>query len=149
MARTTERLSMRSSLVKPTVFYSGDAEKTKLNWFRYEYASEIIHHIDAELQKRLNRKGITDRRIGDFAVYFAMHMKVVAMRKLGGEFDKVPMNYQDIERFFPRLGDKLVDDLLTVVAKAWDSLLEMCSSCPTRCISERDRLTPAFDDQNL
>jgi hypothetical protein len=140
---------VKSSLVRPTAFYSGDAQKTKLNWFCYEYALEIVHFIDKGLQRRLNRKGVTDKRIVDFAVYFAKHMKVVAMQKLGGEFKAVPMNYQDIERFFPRVDDRLVDDLLTVVAKAWDSLLEVRSACPTRCISERDRLTPAFDVPNL
>jgi hypothetical protein len=85
----------------------------------------------------------------DFAVYFAKHMKVVALQKLRGEFERVPFSYQDIERFFPRLADSLVDGLLTVVAKAWDSLLELCCSCPTRCVSQRDQLTPAFDDPNL
>jgi len=140
---------VNSSLVRPTAFYSGDAQKTKLNWFCYEYASEIVQFIDKGLQRRLNRKGVTDKRIVDFAVYFAKHMKVVAMQKLGGEFDRVPISYQDVERFFPRLGDRLVDELLTVVAAAWDSLLEVCSACPTRCISERDKLTSAFDAPDL
>jgi hypothetical protein len=140
---------VRSSLVRPTVFYSSDSEKTRLNWFCYEYASEIVSHVDANLQKRLNKKGVTDRRIVDFAVYFAKHMKAVAMQKLGGQFDRVPMSCRDIEQFFGRLDDRVVDDLLTVVAEAWDSLLEICSSCPTRCVSERDQITPAFDDPNL
>jgi hypothetical protein len=144
-----ETHKVQSSLVKPTAFYSNDSEKTKLNWFCYEYASEIVSHVDAYLQKRLNRKGVTDQRLVDFAVYFSRHMKVVAMQKLSGEFDRVPMNYQDVERFLPQLDDRLVDDLLTVVARAWDDLLELCSSCPTRCISERDQVTPWFDAPNL
>ena len=140
---------MQSSMVRPTSFYSNAAEKTKLNWFCYEYASEIVSLIEPKLQKHLNRKGIPDRRVVDFAVYFAKHMKVVGMQKLGGEFDRVPMNYQDIEHFFPRLDDRLVDDLLTVVARAWDSLLGMCCSCPNRCVSERNLPMTAFDDPNL
>jgi len=140
---------MQSSLVKPTAFYSKGSEKTKLNWFCYEYAAEIVSHIDASLQKRLNRKGVTDQRIVDFAVHFSKHMRTVGMQKLGGECDRVPMSYQDIERFFPQLDDKLVDHLLTVAARAWDDLLELCSSCPTRCISERDQLTTWFDAPNL
>jgi hypothetical protein len=140
---------MKSSLVRPRSFYSSPAEKTKLNWFCYEYASEIVSMVDSRLQKRLNHKGIADRRIVDFAVYFAKHMKVVGLQKLAGEFDRVPMTYQDIERFFPRLDDRLVDDLLTVVAKAWEGMLELCCRCPSRCVSERDQLTPAFDNPNL
>ncbi len=31
----------------------------------------------------------------------------------------------------------LVDQLLTVAAKAWDSQMEACVNCPTRCISEK------------
>jgi len=97
----------------------------------------------------LKRKGVTDQRIVEFAVGFAKHMKVVAIQKLAGEFDKAPMSYRDIERVFPDLDDRLVDNLLTVVAKAWDSLLEICAVCPARCVSERDQVMPQFDDPDL
>jgi len=46
---------VKSDLVRPTEFYSSAAEKTKLNWFCCEYASEIVSHIDAYLQRRLKR----------------------------------------------------------------------------------------------
>jgi len=140
---------MQSLLVKPTAFYKDDSQKTKLNWFCYEYASEIVSRVDRRLRRRLNRKGIKDGRIVEFAAWFAKHMKVVALRTLAGQFDKVPISYRDVERFFPRIGDKLVDDLLTVVAGAWDSLLEACSECPTRCVSEKDEPAPMFDDPDL
>lgn len=149
MAGIVERFIMQPSLVRPIFFYSEDAEKTKFNWFCYEYASEIVLHIDSDFQKRLHRKGVDDLRIVDFAVYFARHMKAVVRQKLESEFNGVPMSYRDIEKFFPRLANAVVDDLLTVVAKAWDSLLEVCSVCPARCVSEREQLTEAFDDPNL
>lgn len=140
---------MNSALVKPTVFYRHVAEKTKFNWFCYEYAAEIVSCVDADLRKRLNRKGISDQRIVDFAVYFAQRMKGPIVAKLAGEVAEIHMSHVDIAGFFPDLDDKQVDRLLTLVAKAWDSLLEVCSSCPGRCISERDRPAPAFDDPNL
>jgi hypothetical protein len=140
---------VQSSLVKPTAFYSDDSEKIKLNWFCYEYALEIISEIGARLQKRLNQKGVPDGRIAEFAICFAKHMKAVALQKLGGEFDKVPMSSQDIARFLPHLDDRLVDDLLTVTVRAWEGLLEICSFCPARCISERDHVAPMFDAPDL
>lgn len=140
---------MQSSLVKPTAFYSCESEKTKLNWFCYEYASDIVSDIDDYLRRRLKRKGVTDQHIADFAVGFSRHMKAVVIRRIAGEFDAVPMSYRDIERFFPQLDDRLVNDLLTVVAAAWENLLDLCSACPTRCISEANHPTRWFDAPNL
>jgi hypothetical protein len=72
-------------------------------------------------------------------------MKVLIEQRLHGEFDRMPMNYQDIERLLPNVGDELVDRLLTLAGQAWESLLEVCSRCPIRCITERHMLTPYFD----
>jgi hypothetical protein len=137
---------MDSSIVEPGRFYSDDCQKTKLNWFCYEFASEVVSHIGRRLQKRLHKKGLTDVGIADFAVRYSKGFKVLIEQKLAGEFDRMPLNYQDIERLLPHVGDKLVDDLLTVAARAWDSLLKVCSVCPTRCISERHLRMPQFDE---
>jgi len=45
-----------------------------------------------------------------------------------------------------KITDKLVDNLLTSVFGAWESITGICVNCPSRCISERDRKAPMFDD---
>jgi hypothetical protein len=73
-------------------------------------------------------------------------MKGQILDKLAGRIPQVRLGYEEIEAFFPEIGDRLVDQVLTVVAKAWDSQTEACVVCPTRCISERDERAPMFDD---
>lgn len=97
------------------------------------------------LRKLIKRK-VSDRKIAEFCIYHANCMKAEILKQLSGQIPNVRMNYIEIEKFFPRLRDKLIDNLLTVVALSWDSQLEVCSSCPVRCISEKDRPAAMFDD---
>ena len=134
--------------VSPSRFFSTDASKTKLNWFLFEFAQETESYIHREkrLKKQLYRKGIDDGRIADFCVHYAKHMKGQILDKLAGRIPQVCIGYDEIEGFLPEIGDRLVDQVLTVLAKAWDSQTEACVACPTRCISERDEYAPMFDD---
>ena len=129
-------------------FFSTDAEKIKIHWFLFEFAQEMesFIHRDKRLKKRLSRKGVDDIRIGDFCVHYAKHMKKQIIDKLEGRISQVCIGYKEIETFLPEIGDRLVDQLLTVILKAWDSQTEACVVCPTRCISERDERAPMFDD---
>ena len=73
-------------------------------------------------------------------------MKEQILDKLEGRVMQVHIGYEEIEKFLPEIGDRLVDQVLTIIAKAWDSQTELCVVCPTRCISERDERAPMFDD---
>jgi hypothetical protein len=134
--------------ITPDRFFSNDKEKTKLNWFLFELALEIERCIAKErrLTIDLRRKGVDDHRVRDFCVHYAKHMKKEILDKLAGRTTSVGLGYLEIERFFPQIGDRLVDKLLTVVGKAWESQTGACVVCPTRCISERDERAPMFDD---
>lgn len=134
--------------VSPGSFFSTDTEKTKMNWFLFEFAQELESFMGRKkrLKRQLHRKGVDDSHIGDFCVHYAKHMKGQILDKLAGRIRQVRVGYEEIEAFFPAVGDRLVDEVLTVVANAWDSHTEACVVCPTRCISERDERAPMFDD---
>jgi hypothetical protein len=80
----------------------------------------------------------------EYAAELDSHIKRPLRKR--GRIENVSLSYQAIEDFFPRLNDKLVDDLLTSAFNAWDSITSMCVKCPTRCISEKDYKAPMFDD---
>ncbi|MFW5639988.1 MAG: hypothetical protein ACOC0H_02350, partial [Thermodesulfobacteriota bacterium] len=44
--------------ILPSDFFSKPSEKTKLNWFLFEYAFNIQSRIDQPLQRKFKRKGI-------------------------------------------------------------------------------------------
>lgn len=138
----------RRCYISPADFFSTDVEKIKLNWFLFEFAVELEMFIahDRQLRSRLLRKGVTDAQIGRFCVHYAKNMRGQILDRIAGKIPHVRISYEKIEAFFPLIGDLLVDRILNVAAKAWDSQTEGCEVCPTRCISEKDERALMFDD---
>jgi len=132
--------------ISPADFFSNDSEKTKLNWFCFEFAAEIQSHIGTPLKKRLQKAGITDDALSGFCIHYAQIMKPQVLRQIAGKQSNIYLTYLPIEEYFPTLSDKIVDALLTAAGEAWKNLTDMCVMCPTRCISERDRKAAMFDD---
>lgn len=148
ISREPKGKGARRQHVSPGSFFSTDAEKTKLNWFLFEFARELQSFISRErrLKAALRRKGVTDTQIGEFCTHYSKQMKQQILDRVAGRTANVQLGYEEIEAFFPDLGDPLIDRLLTVAAKAWDSHTEACVVCPTRCISEKEQRAPMFDD---
>jgi len=138
----------RERFISPDAFHNSETEKTKLNWFLFEYALEYEAHIqrDMKLHTRLDRKGVDDRAIAVFCIQHAKQMRWPILDRVSGKSGSIEFGYRSIEAYFPRIGDALVNHLLTTAAKAWDSLTDKCVSCPTRCISERDKKAMMFDE---
>jgi hypothetical protein len=134
--------------ISPADFFSSESEKVKFNWFLFEFALELGHFIanNRPLFNQLARKGVGGDQIARFCIYFSKQMKGQILDRVSAKLPAVRMSYEEIEMFFPSLDDRLVDGLLTMAGKAWDSLLEMCVICPTRCISERNEIAPMFSD---
>lgn len=134
--------------VKASDFYSSDAEKTKLNWFLFEYAMEMESAIaeDRELLADLRQADIGRAEIGGLCTHYAKSMKGQVLDRVAGKIEAVRVGYEEIERYLADADDDLVDRLLTHAAEAWDTLTEACGECPTRCISERFERAPMFDD---
>jgi hypothetical protein len=135
-------------LITPDQFYSTAREKTKLNWFCFEYALELEQSIkaDRKLWSRLRRKGVDAAQVAEFCVDYSKHMKKEVLLQVSGRIPQVRIQYEPIEDFFPTIGDTLVNKILDAAAKAWDSQLECCVVCPTRCISEKGERAVMFDD---
>ncbi|KHE93064.1 MAG: hypothetical protein K8F52_04520 [Candidatus Scalindua rubra] len=138
--------SCENNLIVPANFYSEESEKTKLNWFCYEYALELQTFFNQKLKRKLLKKNINKNGIADFCIYHSKFMKGPILDRLSGKNNDLEITYHPIEKFFPFIGDKLVDEILTIVGKAWDSQTEVCVQCPTRCISEKTKVAPMFDD---
>lgn len=138
----------KGKLITPDQFYSKEREKTKLNWFCFEYALELEKSIKAArgLRSKLSRKGVDAAQVSGFCVDYSKHMKEEVLLQVSGRIPQVRIRYEPIERFFPQIGDALVDQLLAAAAKAWDSHLGCCVVCPTRCISEKEQRATMFDD---
>lgn len=142
----TQSKPKRPGVISPADFFSDESEKTKLNWFCFEFAAEIQSHVGKSLKKKLQKAGVSDEELADFCIFYSKGMKPQILKRVAGKQENIHLSYLPIEQYFSSLSDKLVDDLLTVVENAWKNLTDMCAVCPTRCISERDRRSDMFDD---
>jgi hypothetical protein len=136
----------KKPLITPDHFYSKESEKTKLNWFLFEYAAEFDSKIKKPLRAKLKRQKIDDKKIAELCIHYAKHMKELILDQLSGKIKNVVHSYQPIEEFLPLLDNRLVNDLLNAAYEAWESITEMCVRCPTRCISEKDLKAHMFND---
>lgn len=73
-------------------------------------------------------------------------MKDIVLQKLSGKIKTVIMSYEPIEFYFPMLNDRMVGKMLDVISKAWGEQLDVCVICPTRCLSEKEKYCPMFDN---
>jgi hypothetical protein len=144
-----DKQKQRMRHIQPSDFLTCDEDKTKLNWFLFEFALELESFItkDRSLRSKLSIKGISDHQIGRFCIHYAKHMKSHILDRVSNQTSNIRIGYEPIEAFFPKLSDRLVDRLLTVIGKAWESQTDLCVACPTRCISEKDEKALMFDDQ--
>lgn len=137
----------KQQFILPAHFFSSDKTKTKLNWFCFEFALELEEFIcrDQQLRLQLRQKNIDDKAIANFCIQYAKGMKNQIFDRISNCTANVRFSYEEIEFYFPDVGDFLVDCLLTIAAEAWDSLIENCIHCSTRCISEKNEKAPMFD----
>jgi hypothetical protein len=136
---------MRADPIKAEYFYKNEKEKTKLNWFCYEYAFELYTEIEKSSDLNKYRKRIGENQLVSFCVYFSKAMKKSIYEKLNG-FVEVTIIYEDyITNFDQIVTNKEIDYLLNAAGRAWDQLLSMCEICPNRCISERHEKSILFD----
>jgi len=89
--------------VSPADFFTSDAEKTKLDWFLFEFALELETAIqrDKRLVAQLWRKGVGGQQVGQFCVRYAKHMKGQVLDRVSGRIPHVTIGYEEIEVFFP------------------------------------------------
>ena len=138
----------RSSTIKPTSFYSRENEKTKFNWFSYELARGVYDAVKNTTGNLLKRYKIGDEELASFSIDFSKKMQNIILQKLAGKIDTIYISYEMVEFYFPDITDKQINKILTAISEAWDELLSICETCPTRCISEKDVYCTMFDEES-
>jgi hypothetical protein len=139
-------LNPDNAKIQPNHFYSSRADKTKFNWFAFELACEIERAVPFRLKKRLAKNGYTQQTFNQSCIRLAVLLQGVALRKLSNEIPLMEISHAEVESAFPRLNDKIINQLLDGVANAWENLLCICVSCPCACVSNKEAYCPMFDD---
>lgn len=140
--------NMDYSTIEPTHFFSNQNDKTKFNWFAFELSCEIEHAVPSKLKKYILKRGYTKQTFNQSCIKLAILLQGIILKKLRNEIPDMQINYTEVEKAFPKLNDKTIDELLTCTTKAWDNLLDICVSCPSACISNKDDYCAMFDDKS-
>ncbi len=134
------------SKIEPYHFFSNQNDKTKFNWFAFELACEIEQAVPYKLKRYLSKRGYTKQTFNKSCIELASLLQGIVLKKLRNEIPDMQINYSEVEKAFPKLNDKTINRLLDCTAKAWDSLLGVCVSCPSACITNKDEYCTMFDD---
>jgi len=126
-------------------FLEGANAKIKLNWFLYEVAMEYYAHIMRCKALGRYRKQNSEEEIAQYCAYYAKRMKKSVLDRLAGMTDATEIDEEYISDYYPKNSAKQNGLLLETACAAWDSLLSVCETCPTRCLSEKDRICELFD----
>jgi hypothetical protein len=133
--------------VKASWFYTLVDEKTKFNWFCYEFACVYFENLMAEknIEIRKWKLARTKEQIAEFCAYYAKRLKKSVEDRLAKITDATELDEEFISDYCHE--NTLYEDLalLAVAAKAWDEHTLVCVTCPTRCISERHARCEFFD----
>jgi hypothetical protein len=138
---------MDYSEIQPYHFFSSQNDKTKFNWFAFELACEIDRAVPPKLKKILAKKGYTTEAFNKSCIKLARLLQAIVLKKLRNEIPEMQINYNEVETAFPKLNDKVINDLVDCTARAWDNLLGVCVNCPSACVSNKDQFSPMFDDE--
>jgi uncharacterized Fe-S radical SAM superfamily protein PflX len=131
--------------IKAEWFYKDESEKTKINWFCFEYALEFYTFIMKSEALRKYRARNSSEEIAAFCAYFAKRMKKSVYDQLAKITPEVIIDEEYIADYYPKNTQCQNIVFIYVAGEAWDNLLSVCEVCPTRCISEREKRSEFFD----
>ena len=133
--------------IKASWFYWDDSEKTKFNWFLYEYACTLYDHIRRSKNETLNRWRAkhSNKQVAEFCAYFSKRMRQSVLDSIARHAKET---IGDEEYICDYCHTNTLDEngaILETAVSAWSELLEICVICPERCITERDNRSMFFD----
>jgi hypothetical protein len=142
-----EIIMLDDTPIKSSWFYIHESERTKLNWFLYEYACTLYMHMkggkNEVLQRWKSRR--SNKQLAEFCAYFSKRMKQSIYDRLSGLTVATVGNEDYVFDLCHTNTAEENGAILDVVESSWDELLAVCEICPERCISERDEYSAFFD----
>ena len=129
-------------------FYTDSREKTKLNWFLYEYACKLFEHIGESRKKTVRewkaRRG--DERIAEFCAYFAKRMRRNAFSRSAEVREEDIITADEFIRDYWHTNTRLETGALADIGEAaWLELLESCRACTVGCLVGMHERCDFFD----
>jgi len=127
-------------------FYKDKGDKTKQNWFLYEYSNMLYSKIEESRALAAYRKKRGEEDIAAFCVYFSKRMRQSIANADAGRTSGVEINGRYVYEFYPGNTYAQTQKLLEAAVEAWDEHLQTCSACPNLCLANGYEITDMFDN---
>jgi hypothetical protein len=134
-----------ADIIQASWFYTYEFEKVKFNWFCFEFALKLYDNIKVSKQLKKWILNVNDIEIANFCAYFAKRMKKSVEDRLAGITDVTEADEEYLTDYYHTNTPKQNAVILRIIEKAWEQLLSVCVTCPTRCLSERHARCEFFD----
>jgi len=134
--------------IKASWFYTSEDEKTKMNWFLYEYACKLYDHIGESRKKTVKgwkaQRG--DGQIAEFCAYFAKRMRQnIFSEPVDNPEEDITTADEFIRDYCHCNTRRETEALVGIGEAAWLELIRTCFVCPVRCLSEMSERCEFFD----
>lgn len=135
------------SLIPASWFYMDESEKTKFNWFIYEFALSLFEHIESSRDRTLGKWKArrSEVQIAEFCAYFSKRMKQSVLDRLTGRVEETEADEVYVSDYCHTNTHRDNAAIINIAADAWEDMIEGCIACPNRCISERFMRCEFFD----
>ena len=127
-------------------FYKDNGDKTKQNWFLYEFSNILYSKIEQSTKLADYRKKHSQKDISEFCVYFSKRLRQGISNAEKKQTTGVEINGRYVYEFYPGNTYAQTQKLLEAACEAWDEHLLVCSSCPNQCLADGFEITNMFDN---
>jgi len=134
--------------IKASWFYVHGNEKTKMNWFLFEYAFKLYDHIEESRNKTVKKWKARwgDERIAEFCAYFAKRMRQnIRSAPVSNPEEDITTADEFIRDYCHSNTLSETEALVDIFEAAWLELARSCSACPTGCLSDMHGYCELFD----
>ena len=86
------------STIEPYHFFSSREDKTKFNWFAFEWACEMDRAVPFQLKRYLSKNGYTQQNFNQSCIKLAVLLQGVVLRKLRNEIPYMQISHTEVEK---------------------------------------------------
>jgi len=137
---------MSNDKVAADNFYKDNGDKTKQNWFLYEFSNVLFSKIEQGGKLAAYRKKHSEADISEFCVYLSKRLRQSISNAEKKRTSGVTINGRYIYEFYPGNTYTQTQNLLDVALEAWNEHILVCSSCPNQCLTDGFEITDMFDN---
>ena len=127
-------------------FYFIEGNKSKLNWFLFEFALEYYNAISKNPSLEDYRNQYDVQYIAQYCTYFSRRLKESLLKELRGRTKHVIFQERYINDFYPHHDSDLNHTLSLIAMNSFEELQFKCDECRQQCLFDYRAISSYFNE---